>query len=102
MWRPVPAGDTLAPVLLASRPTSARWSSPTPLSSCVLRWRIVMPPGSATGTVYLIDAHSLIFQVFHAIRDMTGPSGLPVNAIFGFTRDLLFLRRQRPDYLVCA
>ena len=61
-----------------------------------------MPSGSAVGTVYLIDAHSLIFQVFHAIGDMTSPTGLPVNALFGFTRDLLMLRKRRPDYLVCA
>src|SRR5439155_23056043 len=51
----------------------------------------------------LIDAHALIFQVFHAIRDrMTSPSGLPTNALFGFTRDLLYLRAQKPAYLVCA
>ncbi|HKB39076.1 MAG TPA: DNA polymerase I, partial [Gemmataceae bacterium] len=51
----------------------------------------------------LIDAHGIIFQVFHAIRDrMTSPSGLPTNALFGFTRDMLFLRAQRPEYLVCA
>jgi DNA polymerase-1 len=57
---------------------------------------------AATGTLYLVDAHSLIFQVFHAIPGMTSPSGLPTNALFGFTRDLLFLRSLRPDYLVCA
>jgi DNA polymerase-1 len=57
---------------------------------------------AATGTLYLVDAHSLIFQVFHAIRGMTSPSGLPTNALFGFTRDLLFLRALRPDYLLCA
>ena len=55
-----------------------------------------------TGTFYLVDAHALIFQVFHAIRGMTSPSGLPTNALFGFARDLLFLRGLRPDYLVCA
>ncbi len=55
-----------------------------------------------TGTFYLVDAHALIFQVFHAIRGMTSPSGLPTNALFGFARDLLFLRTLRPDYLVCA
>jgi DNA polymerase-1 len=59
-------------------------------------------PSGAAGTVYLIDAHSLIFQVFHAIGAMTSPSGLPVNAVFGFTRDLLYLRKRRPEYLVCA
>ncbi len=61
-----------------------------------------MSSGTVSGTVYLVDAHSLIFQVFHAIRGMTSPSGLPTNALFGFTRDLLFLRDLRPDYLVCA
>src|SRR5262249_20713381 len=62
-----------------------------------------MPSGDATEWLYLVDAHSLLFQVFHAIRDrMTSPSGLPTNALFGFTRDLLFLRRRKPDYLVVA
>jgi DNA polymerase-1 len=61
-----------------------------------------MPPGAATGTFYLVDAHALLFQVFHAIRGMTSPTGLPTNALFGFTRDLLFLRGLQPDYLVCA
>src|SRR5215472_7903384 len=62
----------------------------------------VMSSGTETGALYLIDAHALIFQVFHAIRGMTNPSGLPTNALFGFARDLLFLRSLRPDYLVCA
>jgi DNA polymerase-1 len=53
--------------------------------------------------MYLVDAHSLIFQVFHAIPLMTSPKGLPTNAIFGFARDLLFLRNDKqPDYLICA
>src|SRR3954464_5506288 len=61
-----------------------------------------MPPGTASGSIYLVDAHSLIFQVFHAIRGMTSPSGLPTNALFGFIRDLLFLRSLDPTYLICA
>jgi DNA polymerase-1 len=52
--------------------------------------------------VFLIDAHSLIFQVFHAIAPMTSPSGLPTNALYGFTRDLLYLRSQKPEYLICV
>jgi DNA polymerase-1 len=52
--------------------------------------------------MYLVDAHSLIFQVFHAIGEMSGPTGLPVNAVFGFARDLLFLRAKKPAYLICA
>src|SRR5438045_9718749 len=78
--------------------TARPWWKFHPLS----RTLCVMPSGTATGSLYLVDAHSLIFQVFHAIRGMTSPSGLPTNALFGFTRDLLFLRKLRPDYLLCA
>src|SRR5690348_2401323 len=61
-----------------------------------------MPPDAAPETLYLVDAHSLIFQVFHAIRGMTSPTGVPTNAVFGFVRDMLFLRSLEPTYLVCA
>jgi len=54
-------------------------------------------------SVWVVDANSLIFQVFHAIPEMTGPHGEPVNAVFGFTRDLLYLMSaKQPDYLLCA
>jgi DNA polymerase I len=54
-------------------------------------------------TLYAIDVFSLVFQVFHAIPPMTGTSGQPTNAVFGFTRDLLtILRLRKPDYLICA
>ncbi len=62
----------------------------------------VMSSGLVNETLYLVDAHALIFQVFHAITGMTSPSGLPTNALFGFARDMLHLRGLRPDYLVCA
>src|SRR5947199_10533541 len=53
--------------------------------------------------LYLIDAFSLIFQVFHALPEMSSPSGLPTNALFGFTKDILHIRHERkPTYLVCA
>jgi DNA polymerase-1 len=61
-----------------------------------------MSSGTVSGKLYLVDAHSLIFQVFHAIPGMTSPSGMPTNALFGFVRDLLFLRGLEPDYLLCA
>jgi DNA polymerase-1 len=61
-----------------------------------------MPSGPDRGSVYLVDAFSIIFQVFHAIPRMSSPSGLPTNALFGFTRDLLALRALNPDYLICA
>ncbi|WP_010584927.1 DNA polymerase I [Schlesneria paludicola] len=55
------------------------------------------------GTVYLIDTFSLMFQVFHGIPPMTSPAGLPTNAVFGFSRDLItILRDHKPTWLICA
>src|SRR6516225_6414853 len=52
---------------------------------------------------YILDAFSMIFQVFHAIPEMTGPAGQPTQAVFGIFRDLLNLVRDRkPDYLAAA
>ncbi len=60
-------------------------------------------PASLAGqTVWGIDAHSLIHQVFHAMPEMAGPRGQPVGAVFGFTRDLLELIERKPDFLFCA
>ncbi|REJ70296.1 MAG: DNA polymerase I [Planctomycetota bacterium] len=54
-------------------------------------------------TVYVVDSHSLIFQVFHALPEMTSPRGEPVSAIFGFVRDIFYLLESKhPDYLICA
>ena len=62
-----------------------------------------MTAHASDGCLYLVDAFSLIFQVFHAIPDMSSPSGLPTNALYGFTRDLLYLRTDKhPNYLICA
>src|SRR5947207_8743174 len=34
---------------------------------------------------------------------MAGPDGRPTNALFGFTRDLFYLRDElKPAYLLCA
>lgn len=54
-------------------------------------------------TVYVVDVHNLIYQVFHAIPEMSSPRGEPVGAVFGLARDLLFLlEEKRPDCLLCA
>ncbi len=62
------------------------------------------PPESLKGkTVWVVDSHSLIYQVFHAMSGMTGPGGRPIGAVLGFTRDLLdLLEKKKPDYLFCA
>ncbi|HEY2412266.1 MAG TPA: DNA polymerase I [Pirellulaceae bacterium] len=60
-------------------------------------------PDLAGKTVYVVDSHSLIYQVFHAIPEMTGPSGQPVGAVQGFIRDLLdLIDVRKADYLICA
>jgi len=54
-------------------------------------------------TLFIVDLYSLVFQVFHAIPEMTGPSGQPTNAIFGFTRDVQTIRAlPGATYLICA
>lgn len=57
----------------------------------------------AGATVVLVDAHSLIYQVFHALPPMTSPGGLPVAAVHGFVSDLIeLIQRKSPTYLICA
>lgn len=53
--------------------------------------------------VYVVDAHSLIFQVFHALPEMSSPRGEQVGAVFGFVRDMLYLiEEKKPNALICA
>lgn len=55
-------------------------------------------------TLYIVDTFSLIFQVYHAIRQpMTGTRGQPTNAIFGFVGDIEHLIKEKhPSHLICA
>ena len=63
---------------------------------------------SSRPSFYILDAYSMIFQVFHAIRGgpgeiMTSPSGQPTNAVFGIFRDLLnLLKTRKPSRLAAA
>lgn len=57
---------------------------------------------SSKHRLVVVDTFSLVFQVFHAIPPMSSPKGLPTNALFGLARDLMALRAENPDYLVCA
>lgn len=89
-----------APVVSGCAPQAANGASAAASS----------PAGNADGSlprsgevVYVVDSNSLIFQVFHAIPEMSSPRGEPVNAVFGFARDMLFLLdNKRPDYLFAA
>jgi DNA polymerase-1 len=61
-------------------------------------------PASLAGqSVWVVDANSLIFQVFHALPEMTSPQGEPVSAVFGFARDMLYLlEEKKPTYFFVA
>ncbi|MGV3486907.1 MAG: DNA polymerase I, partial [Planctomycetaceae bacterium] len=61
-----------------------------------------MPPLEGR-LVVLVDSHSLIYQLYHALPPMNSPAGLPVSTVHGFVGDMLELvRRKSPDYVVCA
>ncbi len=61
-------------------------------------------PTSLEGqSVWVVDANSLIFQVFHALPEMTSPKGEPVSAVFGFARDMVnLLEQKKPTHLFVA
>lgn len=51
-------------------------------------------------SLYLVDVSSMFFRAFYAVRPLSSPSGLPVNAIYGFlTMTIKLLREIRPDYI---
>ena len=53
--------------------------------------------------IVVVDSHSLIYQVFHAMAPMTSPDGRTIHAVYGFTRDILdIIKKYQPDYLICA
>ncbi len=50
--------------------------------------------------LFLIDAHSHIYQAFYAIKGLTAPDGSPANAVYGFARLLKKIKREyEPDYM---
>ncbi len=68
-----------------------------------------MPVEQTSETLYLVDGFALIFQNYFALNrgkldeGMTSPAGAPTSAIYGFTRDMMFLRDTvAPSHLVCV
>ncbi len=50
--------------------------------------------------LFIVDSSSLFFRAFYAIRPLTSPSGLPVNAIYGYLSMILkLIKTEQPDYL---
>jgi DNA polymerase-1 len=91
------------------QPTLAGFDDSQPLAAAVAADVRTLPAADSDAgllagkTVYLVDSHSLIYQVFHALPEMTGPSGQPVGAVQGFVRDLLdLIEVRRADYVIAA
>ncbi|HEX4611934.1 MAG TPA: DNA polymerase, partial [Urbifossiella sp.] len=61
-----------------------------------------MPDTPPTGSLYVLDAHGLIYQMFHGIGPMSAPDGRPTNAVFGVTRALMSLYDRGADYLIAT
>jgi DNA polymerase-1 len=61
-----------------------------------------MSDTNAAGSLYLLDAHGLIFQMYYGVGRMTAPDGRPTNAVFGVTRALMNLYDRQPEYLLAA
>ncbi|MDI1472201.1 MAG: DNA polymerase I [Thermodesulfovibrio sp.] len=53
--------------------------------------------------VYLLDGSCFVYRAYHAIRTLSTSKGLPTNAIYGFTRMLLKLLKERKvQYMLIA
>lgn len=53
--------------------------------------------------IYVIDASGFLFRAYFAIRQMTNPQGKSTNALFGFIRSLLKLRKEfEPQHMVAV
>jgi DNA polymerase-1 len=61
-----------------------------------------MTDAPSAGSLYLLDAHGLIFQMFHGVGPMSAPDGRPTNAVFGVTRALMSLYDKGADYLIAT
>ncbi len=93
-------------------PMQTAETAPTPETAPTKRESPLSPPSASSEIglpdlagklVIVIDSHSLIYQVFHALPPMTSPQGEPVGAIHGFLGDIIELvNRFHPDYLFCA
>ena len=60
-------------------------------------------PKSDKPTLLLIDAHAFIHRAYHALPDLTTPSGEPAGAIYGLAAILVkMLKELAPDYAVAA
>ena len=62
-----------------------------------------MPKKQDTPTLVLIDAHAVIHRAYHALPELTTPSGEPAGALYGLAAMLVKLIKDlKPDYIAAA
>ncbi len=61
-----------------------------------------MSDPAPAGSLYLLDAHGMIFQMFFGVGGMNAPDGRPSNAVFGVTRSLMNLYDRGAAYLIAT
>jgi DNA polymerase-1 len=53
--------------------------------------------------LYLIDGNSYVYRAFYAIKGLTDSRGRPTGAVFGFTKTLLnMIKERKPDGLIVS
>jgi DNA polymerase-1 len=54
-------------------------------------------------SIFILDTHGLLYQLFHALPPMSSPKGEPVGVVYGFAKDMFTLiERHKPHYIFCA
>lgn len=53
--------------------------------------------------IYLVDGSCFIYRAYHAIKGLSSSRGIPTGAVYGFTRMLLkLLKEKNIEYMLCA
>ena len=51
----------------------------------------------------ILDGHAIMYRAYHAFKDLSDPTGTPINAVYGFSRILLkSIDDFNPRYLAVA
>ncbi len=62
-----------------------------------------MGPMTERPVLYLIDGSAYLYRAFFALPDLSTTTGVPTNAVYGFTTMLQkIIRERRPEYLAVA
>ncbi len=54
-------------------------------------------------TLVLLDTHAIIHRAYHALPELTSPSGEPVGALYGLSTMLMkIVKEMKPDHVIAA